>query len=337
MGIKYGIIKGTQSVRSIDVHSFWTLESTPYLSKIEFFQNPDCTLDPLVSHTFIPNAPNVCVPISGITNVQCVKLTRHIPGVWLFSYENGDPTNPDPRRGVYKVFQGDWSNLPDGLRNNVRTIALVPDTNKGITYGTIMHQNTGPRYEEKGWAHLYIPSSNDMTTTIFTGPRIQNTNVDSITVFQTSELAPDRAVTVFENSDERCQPDGSGICQDARIVHEWSEMSPLTIMGGTITLDSNIARGFVLEEGVDEWWTGGDTVVTCNDVSAMNWIGHITWRTGGCFRGVSAIKFEEGSSYLAVLYNDNQNAMVIDGSVRNLGTYKFNEQTARVFVIRVRR
>jgi len=331
LGIKYGTIKGTQSVRTIDVQSFWTLESTPYLSKIEFFRNSDCLLDPLVSHTFIPDAPNVCVSVGVIAGVECIKLTRHIPGVWLFSYENGDPKNPDPTKGVYKVFQGDWSNLPDGLRNNVRTIALVPDTNKGITYGTIMHERTGPRYEEKGWAHLYIPSNNGMNTTIYTGAQVRNTNIDSITVFQTSELASNRAVTVFENSDERCQPDGAGVCQPAKIRHKWSEMDPIP------GIDNNIAKSITLEEGVDEWWTGGDFVATCSNVSAMNWIGHITWRTGGCFKGVSAIKFEEGSSYIAILYNDRNNGMVIDGSIRNLGTYKFNEQTAGMYVIKVRR
>jgi len=346
-------------VDPINVNSFWTLESTPYLSKIEFFNNPDCNKDPLIEHTFVPDQANTCVPIpGGIDNVQCVMLTRYIPGIWLFSYENGDPQNPEPDKGYYKVFQGDWAKLPDELRGKVRTIAIVPDTQKGVTYGTILHTQTGSRGENKGQAHLYLPptptlSQTRMDITTFTGSsEIESEDIGSITVFRTNPGASDRSITIFENSDYRCQPDGAGVCQDASIEYKWDDMEKIPGM------DYEIARAIVLKEramlhlgnfsadDINEWWEDGDELVICD--YSVAFIGHIWWRTGGCFRGVSSIKFEDGSSYLVILYNSDTgaiandgrggvNGLIISGSVRNLGTYKFQERTGIIFVIKVLR
>ena len=343
-GIEYQIIKGSQSITSMDVNSFWTFEKAPQLANIEFLTNSECDGSAQPGYSFSPQNENTCVATGGLQNVQCVKMTRKIPGVWLFNYENGDPENPDVDKGSFKVFQQDWSKLPDELRGEIKTIALVPDEERHIRYGVILHQKTGSRQEKKGWAHLYLPSGSGIT--IFTGDEIENFNGQSITVFEVNPHASDRAITLYENADYKCQPDDEGLCQEAFLRYTWGDMEEITGMS------SDLAKAIVLKENDSDyrWWDDSEAheIAICNDVWAGNWIGHITWRTGGCFRGVSAIKFEEGSSYLAILYNSDAGqlapdgrgdapAIVIDGSVRNLGTYDFNERTGIIFVIKVMR
>jgi hypothetical protein len=346
-GTEYKIIKGTKSINPMDVGSFWTFEGAPYLNTIDFLKTDTCEGDAEPNHSFSPQNANTCIPTGdlnnptgNLNNIECVRMKRNIPGVWLFSYENGNPENPEPDKGIYKVFQQDWSKLPDGLRGNIRTIALVPDKQANANYGVILHQETGSRQENKGWANLYIPQGDEVVT--FTGAQLENINAQSITVFQIDASASSRAITLYENADYKCQPDEEGECQDASIKYEWGAMQSIPGM------NSEIARAIVLKENDDLWWEpDGDEVHICWR-EAWNIIGHITWRTGGCFKGVSAIKHEEGSSYLTILYASDDGkiqddgrgdapAIVIDGSVRNLGTYNFNEVTGIIFVIKVKR
>jgi hypothetical protein len=335
-GISYIKLKGTQAIDSFDVQSFWTSHASPVLTEVAFFRNPDCSGDPIA--TFTPTQANTCIPTGLLSGIRCVRMRWYIPGVWLFSYPDGNPEQPDPNR-PYQVFQMDSAALPRGLRRNVQSIALVPDEKTGFQYGVILHHEAGSRSEKKGWAHLYLaPDAN-----IFRD-NTDDSDVSSITVFQVNPNAPDRSITICENTDCQCQPDETGECQDASITYQWDGLEQIP----NPDIPRDIAGAIILREGTDEWWPDGHTVAICDDVHPLNWIGHIAYRTGGCFRGVSAIRFESGAQYIAILYNSdtgefapngrgNAQAIVIDGNVRNLQQYRFNELTGGIFIIKVRR
>jgi len=333
-GISYIKIKDTQPIDSFDVQSFWASHASPILTEVAFFQNPDCAGDPVA--TFVPQTANSCNQTGLLSGIRCVRLRWHIPGVWLFSYANGNPEQPDPHH-PYGVFQSDQANLPRGLRRNVRSLALVPDE-KGVRYGVILHRGYGARTEKKGWAHLYLPPGSDIFRT-----NTENADVSSITVFQIDPAAPDMTIRICENVDCECQPDGQGNCQDASLRYRWGQMSPIP------GLPPDIARAIVLRDGVDRWWQpDGETIAICEEAVFYNWIGHLAHLIGQCRRGVTAIKFESGAQYIAILYNydggnlnldgiRNAPALVIDGTVRNLHEYRFDELTGVIFVIKVRR
>lgn len=341
MGTQYIKIKGTQSIDSFNVTSFWASDAAPVLTEVAFFQNNDCSGTPLPGFVFSPDTPRTCIPTGTLPDIECVALKWHLPGVWLFSYENGDPDNPNADEGVFANFREDAAALPKGLRNDVQSIAIVPDERRNVHYGVILHEETGARTEEKGWAHLYIPSGTDT----FLVPETDNHHARSITVFEIDQDAPNRDIKICENIGCACQPDGEGVCQDASITFAWGDLEEIPWVANTA-----VARAIILEENSDEyeWWEDGDQIAICGIGAIYNWIGHITWRTGGCFRGVSAIDFEEGSHYIAILYafdggeltsdeRINAHALVISGDVRNLGTYDFNELTGIIFVIKVKR
>ncbi|MCD6410712.1 hypothetical protein J7K92_02090 [bacterium] len=341
--------------KGMAIRSLYSFNSGEELVRIEFYQNKECQGQPI--SVFTP--PNADKCYSGtdiadqgkIEDVQCIKLIWHIPGVWLFTEEDGNPESPT---GPFTIIQMDAPSLPEKVAGKVKSIALVDDELKHQKYGVVLHEKSGPRYKVKGWAHPYFPKPQLSTTRYKT----TNKNAHSATVFIVDENTPSKWVRLCEHDD--CQPasvneGGEVVSKPAERYYMWPGENRPPVGGNTTPLKEiekvppEYARGALLHEDADEWWKGGDKVAICESVSGINWIGRITQLTGKCYRGVSAIELEEGSSYILILWatgktkpqwvegaRGNAPALIIDKTTRKLIDFGFNEQLGMFLVIKVK-
>jgi len=349
-------LEATQSIDPQDVGSFFSFNSGHELTQIKFYQAKDCTGR---AELIVPNGltiqanHNHTLPRT-LKNIQCIEMKWHIPGVWLFSYENGDPRSPDSSKGYYDVFGTDQEFLPKHLSDNVKSIALVPDTENSIDYGVILHNLEGRNPEEKGFSLLYLPNNegpgkiNKFNINSSTVGGLNNPDdISSITIFRIDKTAPDNWIEICRNPDCKSQcvtEKGETKCYDASIIFQWNEL-PKEIMKG-------IARAAVItkkdgKEGGSqaEWWKNGDKIVMCDNIKdPWNWVGRAAKYFGKCARGVSSIQVEPGSRYLIIAYNDeggynsnfrgNRNALTTSGNIGDMAQFYANDETGMIFVIK---
>jgi hypothetical protein len=350
-------IEGSRSLDSeFNVSSIWFSTPMPELSKIMLYKNKSCEGSPDFSYSPEKDTP-YCYEGLNISDVQCVRLIWNMGGVWVFSYEDGDPREPKGDK-AWEHYRLDENVLPPGLSDNVRSIALVHDDQREVNFGTILHRAEGSRDFNKEWAHIYLPTETD-TTKINVGKNhlSGSEKVKSITVFTVDPGAPDKAITICMNENCASQPDATGEAQDATITYEWDDLDTLP----NPPFPEDLARGVIFREKTSintygdgaEWWEDGLRVLVCN---RQSFTAPVFDLDNACFAGVSAIQFEPGASYLAVLYHtkmnkwdnpwkygnyspfyDQRDGLIVNGTVRWLGgTYAFNDMAGAMIVIKIK-
>jgi hypothetical protein len=311
------------------VGSFYTFNSQEDFT-IEFYGNDDCETGWLKT---VPNnalqtfGARTCVDngqLGGtINNVKCIKIIWHKPGVYVYSYKNGNPEEAVPPNECFEIYQNSIGGLPDCLNDKVRSIALVDDTKNKVKYGVVLHNLPKAIFgsEHRGWAHVYIPNGKaEEEITLYNTLKTSNSNdgkdAGSLTVFQINENAIESSMEICRNAD--C------LFQDkypATVIFDWAggwkreEPRKREEPNGSISSGSGglrklseiesvypkIAKGvrFVpdTEDDFDsQWWKTGSSPAFRNiDDCAVN---------ARCPSGISAVKFlREDTTYLGVLYD----------------------------------
>ena len=189
---------------AFSVGSFYTFTNSEDTT-IEFYNNKDCRTG------FVRRIPDdsltsfdarTCVdPGAAIQGIQCIKIIWHKPGVYLYSYENGNPEERVPAGETFEIYQNSVGGFPNTLDDNVRSIALVDDAEHNIKYGAILHNTpkSGLGKRDRGWAHVFLPNS-DLTTetTLYNTP---NWDCSSLTIFRINEDAQDSAIQICMNAE----------------------------------------------------------------------------------------------------------------------------------------
>lgn len=344
-GLFYSVPEGTQYVKvtghmkpidNFSIGSFWSSDGPPALSQVAFYPNENCEENAIAGGIFTPQA-NTCNQINMVHGVECIKLTWKIPGVWLFNYENGSPLKPsnDPAHS-YIILQRDSANLPKGIEDKVKSIALVPDPKSGLNYGVILRNlPESSRTKKAGWTHLYLPSDDGIVML-----NTERADASSAIVFQVDAGAPDSWVKICENTNCDAQKDDEGKGHFAEIIYEWGEMKSISRQ------PDHLAKKIVINAEKDEWWPGGDKVAVCDETLWWDWLSRANQSIGDCYRGISAIYFEPGARYIAILIPTKSNTLlnmtrqatgpvIIDGSTRNLvGLDSIAETIGEIIIIK---
>ncbi len=341
--IRFEMVRGGRSISpAMDVGSFFTTGDYPDLIRVTFFDNEGCLGEPM-RHGSIPTpvgTANTCVsPEFLLKNVRCVSLSRNIPGVWLFNYEDGDPTEPKlDEEHFYAHFTRDAPLLPRRLTDNVRSIAIVPDKRLGIHFGAILRFATGDRLKITT-SHLHIPPPGAkiyLSNTSENQGRLFTTNnryrhIRSIVVFRIDKNAPNKEIRVCYNVGCKRQRHG-GKYYDAYMLFNWDDdnnnMKPIPYIENTA-----VARAINLYGR--EWWPGGHRVRICELALGMF-----------CGPGVSSIEFDEGAQYIAILHSKSVKkipntrphvkSIIISGTIDNLGIPEFKERTGIIYIIKTK-
>lgn len=184
------------------VGSFYTFNSSDDFT-IEFYGNNDCRTG------FIRRIPDgsltgfgakQCInPGATIQPVKCVKLIWHKPGIYLYTYKDGNPEEMVPAGETFEIYNTSVGGLPNSLDDKVQSIALVHPGN-GIQYGAVLHNRpkTGLVNKQRGWAHVYLPQSESEEVTLL---NTANKDVGSITLFRLNRDAVSSKITICRNAD----------------------------------------------------------------------------------------------------------------------------------------
>ena len=163
------------------------------------------------------------IPYTGRNNqIGSVKLKWYRPGVWLFAYNEDDlhsegiNTTVDPRdpwegcgrENCFAYYTLDAPNLPIGLNDNIKAIALVRDVENNVSFGAILHNGKGDLPREKGWAQIFLPDERD-----------------EITVYQFNQPIAASSLTVFAvpSSGEDVGTTPIRICRNPRCIARETE------------------------------------------------------------------------------------------------------------------
>jgi len=310
------------------VGSFYTFNSSEEIT-IEFYSNNDCRTG------FIRRIPDdnlsnfgakECInPGNTIQPVKCVKIIWHKPGVYLYTYEDGNPKEMVPAGETFKIYQNSVGGLPNSLNDKVRSIALVHE--KGTQYGVVLTNTpkTGLRDKDRGWAHVYIPQNESEEVTLF---NTANKDVGSLILFKLNRDAVSSDITICRNADclwQENHPAAVTFSWDGHWEREEADGSKTT---GDDGLDEITGLPADIVRGVSIGRTAGGAMPESTDFDGLWWDGdpdeaivqdgahNIAFLGGKGGRGMSALTFDRpNASYLAILYDRRDGAT--DGSVNN--------------------
>ena len=367
-----------RSFPSFDVGSFYSFNSrqgNPAITEIDFYQNKDCSGIPAArvpNRNLRLNTSRHCYPLT-LPNVQCVKIKWYIPGVWLFSYKDGDPLNPEADK-VIEIFQTSQPYLPENLQNTgVKSIAFVPNKEKKFTYGAILYQNTGGLGQLSGWAHPYVPDNlNEIAKFNIDKPAYQKAK--ALTVFIPDPNAPNKTVTICRDELEnnvcaqapvpnKKDKNGKPILKPVSIYYHWGSSPSSSSLTNASTTDEYLSaiqnarpglkNSDIIREGFwgeEKRWGTGEQIAVCNPhLPIYDFIDRISQYVAKCQRGVSGIKVEEGGSYLIVLFSakagkgkniplddPRYHPLVISGTEPSLGQRGYNDAAGAMYVIKIK-
>jgi hypothetical protein len=198
------------------IGSFYSFHSGGEIS-VYFYENENCEGSP-VNLGDLEIKANQCISLGKtIENIHCVRIIWRLPGVWLFSYEWGNPLEPRSANCgssicAFEHYQMSTPSLPKGLDNNVRSIGLVAtkdETGKiKEKYGVILHNNPGSLMMEKGWSEIYLPSSNpNHDVTVYNLGNTNHRRVSSVTIFRIPKTDPIEEAKFILCRNARCDPE----------------------------------------------------------------------------------------------------------------------------------
>lgn len=225
-GVNYQAIESSSALKKLKdkssggstewkVESIYSFNSGTELS-IYFYPNQGCVGDPNYQVSSENIKKGACIDTTNSpSDTQCIKLIWRLPGVWVFGYEWGNPLEPGrdftktttTLNNPYAHYQTTQTALPSNLNDKVRSIGLVRNTTGEQTdYGVILHNLPGDFMQNKGWAHVFLPSPDDKDITVYNIPEGDGRSVSSITVFNISNIeVGDEEFTLCRNP--RCDPE----------------------------------------------------------------------------------------------------------------------------------
>ena len=320
-----------------------------------------------------------CIDIGNIgvnapLDVRSIRFKWYRPGVWLFAYGSTNPTDsffPDPRKpndncgrdNCYIYTRTNIVSLPNGLFDHVVALALVNTSDE--KFGAILHNIPGANPKEKGWAQIFLPDeNNDITLYVFNAPR----DASSLTVFRLQEQQGGGNFGVTICRDPRCeereyeengqreyrqpgiritlgeaQDISSNICNHSDVTtfafgkntkqDEIHDTSSLTCPQGIVYRypQNNILRN--IQGGWKDLRTNQDLNETIERRNPS---------------GVSAVYIDDGSGFLAMLYDTGNNnpsndqipdqrhwdVALLRYDIPDLSTIHMNERTTMVIIVR---
>ena len=356
---------------SISVQSIWTFESDEDIL-IEFYENPNCEGNP---SRRIPNPQfraNTCISGFGIIqNVQCIKLTRHTPGIHLFTQSGariGQAT------GYHHILVNSAGSLPDEINDKIKTLALIENskTEPSILYGAILHRNEGAINEARGWSTIWLPApyaSAGAATSSIAGYQVTYydnpvwDDASSVTVFKVAAEAPDFWIKICVDNNCTPRPGCPGVIEiypfsgtirrqnwtkDGNLVWEEEKGKDFTING----LNPEVVRGIDVISGLfdDEYWCNNDKNATGNTRPIKIQDGAFGYPKLGerSPNGISAVKIQPEAvkeEKLFLILNDREDAvanypqhhnpsLVISADVDALSEVGFDNVTGSIIVIK---
>lgn len=365
-----------------NIGSFFTFNSSEDIT-IEIFSSSDCRggfLRRLADDDLPTFAAGACVDSgalkSAVNGARCIRIIWHKPGIYLYSFSGGDPEKMVPDGECFKIFTNSVDFLPECLKNNVQSMALMDNVEAEIKFGAILRDLDGGRRGPRGWAHVYLPNRGKETTLHDT----ENINANSLTLFRVNPGARDAPMTVCRNVD--CLPTFE---TPASITFEWDGKwerieqegtAPTTGSDGLsaahlstfLTNFPDIARGVRIagrphRHGIFGDFDGRWACATLWPRSRPHWLrvhdGACAWHAflvpdhEIVHEGISAISFGPGAQYLAILYDradavtnstwqsdgilhPNGNALITRAPLSDLLGVRYDNCTGSVLLIKIK-
>jgi hypothetical protein len=307
------------------INSFYAFHSSTDMN-VSFYNTDDCSKDPKGQQQYKIEEAQKCVRVvGGIENVRCIKIDWRDPGVWLFTYADG---NPLKTKGLsdeaYKNYKTSQDVLPPAIKDKVRSVALMNSKENNFSYGAILHANPpSAAGGNRGWARILLPVNGyDITSYNLTGSDV---NVGSITVFRIPKVlvaTTDKFVLWRENAGTSVI-DNNGNEIHPKIEIGWNTKEKLEditnkICSGAKASSLNEAANseevFNGTSQNDCGYSADTPIVGAINVLDLKWMdddgneANIKNNTVvyGKDAGVSGFKMPEGEDYVALLFKNSQ-------------------------------